>query len=259
MGSLVWKVEVMCSECCAHIPSCGMLSSSTSASVVTNESVEFCTALDVDCNIHPSASWGLKVLGNEERACKMGKTAWKYLLKVLGGGKGQNFGASSLTIKLHVFTQTCWVRHFQQDTHLGCPCVPLPPLSPWPHPTSAPCWHPGEHLCHSLPHLQVCSFISISHMLPRPWWGTNEGKWGEWAILWMNIKTFQECYGVTRAFLKGYLFLHKVGEWAWVWSWEGVEQNGAIVLVREWCNFFISQLDSHKHKESQGISVPCIF
>lgn len=65
----------MCSECCAHIPSCGMLSSSTSASVVTGGSVEFCTALDVDCNIHPLVSWGLKVLGNEERACKMGKTA----------------------------------------------------------------------------------------------------------------------------------------------------------------------------------------
>lgn len=222
-------------------------------------SVEFCTASGVDSSIHPSVSWGLNVLGNEERACKIGKTAWKYLLKVLGEGKGENFRAASLSIKWHVFAWTCWVWHFEQDPQLGCPCVPLPPVSPWPHPTSALCWHPREHLCHSLPHLQVCPLISISQMPPCPHHrGEAQMKANEVSgqLLMMNIKTFQECYEVTRAFLKGYFLHHEVSEWVWIRPWEGFEENGAMVLDREWCNFFISVV-CHNH-ESQGISVSCI-
>lgn len=48
---------------------------SASASAVTEASVEFWTVSGVDCSIDPSVSWGLKVLGNEERVCKTGKTA----------------------------------------------------------------------------------------------------------------------------------------------------------------------------------------
>lgn len=171
MGSLVWKVEMMCSEkggnICAHIPSCGMFSNSTSASAVTGGSVEFCTALAVDGSINPLVSWGLKVLGNEERACKMGKTAWKYLLKVLGEGKGENFRAPLLSIRYsYIFS------------HGSAESGTLSKTLTWPDPVShcphchlglmlpLPC--AGEHLYHSLPHLQVCPSHSVIQMLPWP-------------------------------------------------------------------------------------------
>lgn len=166
----------MCPESCAHIPYCGMLSSSTSVSAVTGGSVWLCRVSGVDCNVHVLLVGGLEVFGNVESVCKMWVTACKYLLKVLGECKGENFRAHSLSICSHhtlpswVFTQAHHVWHFQGDAHPVCPGVPLPPLSSWPCLTSASRWDPRAPLCHCLPHLQVCHFISISQMpsLPPP-------------------------------------------------------------------------------------------
>lgn len=212
---------------------------------------------------HPSIrELGIEGNDNEERACKMGKTAWKYLLKVLGEGKGENFRIPLLSIKWHVFAWTCWVWHFEQEPQLGCPCVHFSQCHPGPT-LPLPCAGTRGNVCVTTSPPPPCRSVLSSqslrcHQCPQPpQWGTNEGKWGEWAAPWMNIKTFQECYRVTRAFLKGYFFHHKIGEWIWVRPWEGFEENGAMVLVRERFNSFISQLDSHKH-ESQGISVSCI-
>lgn len=61
----------MCPESCAHIPYCGMLSSSTSVSAVTGGSVWLCTVSGIDCNVHVLVGGGLEVFGNVESVCKM--------------------------------------------------------------------------------------------------------------------------------------------------------------------------------------------